>query len=44
VAQQREHGPFFDIPRFTRHLEAAFRAMQASRDAGLAPAHIVIGE
>jgi predicted O-linked N-acetylglucosamine transferase (SPINDLY family) len=44
VAQQREHGPFFDIPRFTRHLEAAFRAMQARRDAGLAPAHIVIGE
>ena len=32
----------FDTAQFTRHLEAAFAAMQARRNSGLAPDHIAV--
>lgn len=42
VEQQCLQAPLFDIARFTRYLEAAFRAMHARRMAGQAPDDIVI--
>ncbi|WP_341897248.1 tetratricopeptide repeat protein [Ferrovibrio terrae] len=37
LAAQRDTAPLFDTPRFTRHVEAAFRQMQAQQRAGRAP-------
>lgn len=42
VAQQLTAAPLFDVDRFTRYLEEAYRAMQARRIAGLAPADLDI--
>jgi len=41
LADDRLTKPLFDAPRFTRDLEAAYRAMHARRLAGLAPDHIL---
>jgi protein O-GlcNAc transferase len=40
LEQKRLTAPLFDTARFTRHLEAAYTAMYARHQAGLAPAHI----
>jgi predicted O-linked N-acetylglucosamine transferase (SPINDLY family) len=37
LAQNRDACPLFDTARFTRHLEAAYRAMMARARAGAAP-------
>ncbi|WP_341914705.1 tetratricopeptide repeat protein [Ferrovibrio terrae] len=37
LAAQRDTAPLFDTPRFTRHVEAAFRQMQAHQRAGRVP-------
>jgi predicted O-linked N-acetylglucosamine transferase (SPINDLY family) len=37
LAQNRDTCPLFDTARFTRHLEAAYRAMMARARAGAAP-------
>ncbi len=42
LADARSHAPLFDSVRFTRHLEAAYRAMWARHLAGDAPAPIDI--
>jgi predicted O-linked N-acetylglucosamine transferase (SPINDLY family) len=44
LAHNRLATPLFDTPRFTRHLEAAYAAIHARRQAGLPPAHIHIAE
>ena len=41
LAETATSSPLFDSERFTRHLEAAYRAMQARSLQGLAPDHIV---
>ena len=40
LADNRLRTPLFDTARFTRHLEAAYRAMHMRAQAGLAPAAI----
>jgi predicted O-linked N-acetylglucosamine transferase (SPINDLY family) len=40
VARQRLSTPLFDMNLFTKHLEAAYTAMQARYQAALAPDHI----
>lgn len=40
LARNRAAGPLFDMPRYTRHLEAAYREMLRRWQAGLAPDHI----
>lgn len=40
LMRSRATGPLFDMPRYTRHLEAAYREMQRRWQAGLAPGHI----
>jgi predicted O-linked N-acetylglucosamine transferase (SPINDLY family) len=42
LRQNRTSAPLFDTARFARHLEAAFEAMVARSDAGLAPEHIYV--
>lgn len=42
LAARLQAGPLFDAERFRRHLEAACRAMWARRQAGEAPADIVV--
>jgi protein O-GlcNAc transferase len=42
LANNRLTTPLFDTRLFTRHLEAAYTAMHARHQAGLAPDHIVI--
>jgi predicted O-linked N-acetylglucosamine transferase (SPINDLY family) len=42
LAENRMTAPLFDAPRFTRHLEAAYRAMHERQQAGLPPDHILI--
>jgi predicted O-linked N-acetylglucosamine transferase (SPINDLY family) len=42
LASQRTSHPLFDTRRFTRHLEAAYLAMQQRVEAGLLPDHLVI--
>ncbi|MBU1378760.1 MAG: tetratricopeptide repeat protein [Alphaproteobacteria bacterium] len=42
LAAGRLEKRLFDTPRFTRDLEALYRAMQARRVAGLAPDHITL--
>ncbi len=42
LERDRHQAPLFDTPRFTRHLEAAYEAMVARSDAGLAPDHISV--
>ncbi|MDX2104421.1 MAG: hypothetical protein SF002_17990, partial [Alphaproteobacteria bacterium] len=42
LADQRLAAPLFDTERFTRHLEAAYRAMHSRRCQGLPPAPITI--
>jgi len=37
LAERRLSRPLFDAPRFTRQLEAAYRAAWRRRCAGLAP-------
>jgi protein O-GlcNAc transferase len=44
LAATRDSCPLFDTPRFTRGLEAAYRAMWDRHLAGLPPAHIAINE
>jgi predicted O-linked N-acetylglucosamine transferase (SPINDLY family) len=38
LARQRSTHPLFDIARFRRHLEEAYRAMHERRQQGLPPA------
>jgi len=40
LAQKRAAKPLFDMPRYTRHLEAAYEEMLRRRQEGLAPDHI----
>jgi predicted O-linked N-acetylglucosamine transferase (SPINDLY family) len=42
LADNRLATPLFDTRLFTRHLEAAYAAMQARHQAGLAPDHIAV--
>ena len=42
LAVHRLTQPLFDTPRFTRHLEAAYRAMVERCAAGLAPEHFSV--
>ena len=42
LATARTTSPLFDTPSYTRYLEAAYAAMIARHDAGLAPDHISI--
>ena len=42
LARSRMTAPLFDTARFTRNLEAAYRAMSGRRQAGLPPEHICI--
>jgi protein O-GlcNAc transferase len=44
LAAGRDTCALFDTPRFTRGLEAAYRAMWDRHLAGLPPAHIAIGD
>ena len=44
LADNRLAAPLFDAPRFTRHLEQAYRAMHTRRKAGQSPEHIVIAK
>lgn len=43
LARNRLGQPLFDTVRFTRHLEAAYRAMVDRWSAGLAPEHLSVG-
>ena len=40
LARNRRTEPLFDSPRFTRHLEAVYRALWQRHQSGLAPALI----
>jgi predicted O-linked N-acetylglucosamine transferase (SPINDLY family) len=42
LAHNRLTTPLFDTPRFTRHIEAAYRAMHERCRAGLPPDHLFI--
>ena len=42
LADNRLTTPLFDIAAYTRHLEAAYRAMHDRHHAGLAPDHLVV--
>jgi predicted O-linked N-acetylglucosamine transferase (SPINDLY family) len=44
LAQTRWQSPLFDTVRYTRSLEAAFKAMAERQRAGLAPAHFQVQE
>jgi predicted O-linked N-acetylglucosamine transferase (SPINDLY family) len=44
LAANRLTTPLFDTERFTRHIEAAFTAMHARHQAGLAPDHIAVSD
>lgn len=44
LAAQRDSCPLFDTPRFTRGIEAAYRAIWDRHLAGLPPAHIAIDD
>lgn len=40
LIRNRDAGPLFDMPRYSRHLEAAYREMHARWRNGLGPDHI----
>src|SRR5262249_16888999 len=42
LAANRPSTPLFDIERYVRHLEAAYKAMYARHEAGLPPDHIQV--
>ena len=42
LAAARETAPLFDTPRFTRHLERAYRTMWDHHAAGLPPASFTV--
>jgi predicted O-linked N-acetylglucosamine transferase (SPINDLY family) len=44
LADNRLTTPLFDTRLFTRHIEAAYAAMHARHQAGLAPDHIAISD
>ena len=43
LVRNRDTEPLFDTARFTRHLEAAYRAMWERQQAGLPPAGFAVG-
>ena len=43
LASNGASGPLFDMPRYARHLEAAYREIHRRRQQGLAPDHVRVG-